>query len=779
MKIFFSIFILFLFIFQQAQSQSLRKISGSVYDAATEKTLAGATITDGRHSVVSDKEGLFTINTSESEIAVSFVGYKTQHINIANSSDIIVKLINNVSALNAVVVTGFETNRSLFQTAGAISVLNKTELDRGNQTSILSALNTIPGVKMEEEAPGDYKISLRGSALRDAYGVRNLKMYWEGIPITSPDNSGSHSLNIDPSQLGSIEVIKGPAGSIYGAGMGGVILFRNDKASFDENSLGTTTTFGSFGLFKSSTTYKMNNEKMLLTANYSHLNYNGYRENEGSENDAADLLAKFYISDKQTISFIMIHSSGNYGIAGSVDSARAMTQPRKAVQYAIDNKTGVRKHTFTLAGVSQVYKLNDKISNTTSIFTDFQTLDHPYGQSIFYNGFLIQSVGGYGARTHFTFSKKLGEIKTKFIVGDEVQYENRLAGTYDIDNAEPGKMQSNNQVGMLSNIAFAQASLDFPKGTFLTVGASINNLKYDVTDLIQQSATHENASGNLNFTTTVSPRIALVKTFNKKLAVHASASYGFSPPSMSETNNPDGTFNKNIRAEHGINYEVGVRGSLADNKLNFDISGYQMNLVDAILPSYNQYGGQSYRNSGNTTQRGIEASLYYEAINRETGFVTRLKPWINYAYSNYHFKNYVKESFDYGSDEVIKKDISGNKVTGVSPDMINAGVDIETSKGFYFNTVLNYVSKTPINDLNTYYQHGYTLLAAKIGYHIPVGKIGIDVFAGGSNLLNQKYSSWVSFNADANSFPPQFFNPSPTANFYGGVSLKYDFNSIK
>ncbi|MBW7892743.1 MAG: hypothetical protein H3C48_17295, partial [Chitinophagaceae bacterium] len=219
-----------------------------------------------------------------------------------------------------------------------------------------------------------------------------------------------------------------------------------------------------------------------------------------------------------------------------------------------------------------------------------------------------------------------------------------------------------------------------------------------------------------------------------------------------------------------------VRSSLLNDKLNIDISGYQMNLTDAILPFYNQYGGQSYRNSGNTNQKGIEATLYYEAINRETGFITLLKPWVTFAYSNYRFKNYVEESFDYGSGEVIKKDISGNKVTGVSPNMINAGADIETSNGLYFNTVLNYVSKTPVNDLNTYHQDSYTLLAAKIGYQFAVESISLDVFAGGNNLLNQKYSSWVSFNADANSLPPQFFNPSPATNFYGGVSLKYHFN---
>lgn len=776
MRIFISIFLPIILFFQQGQSQSLHKITGSVFDAATDKGLAGATITDGRQSVATDNNGVFTMNTVEKELTISYVGYKSQYIKVDEAKHVNIRLVTDVNALNAVVVTGFESNRSLFQTAGAISVLTKSELTRGNETSILPSLNAIPGVKMEEEAPGDYKISLRGSALRDAYGVRNLKMYWEGIPVTSPDNSGSHSLNIEPSQLGSIEVIKGPAGSIYGAGMGGVILFRNDKAVFDENYIGTTASFGSYGLFKSSTTYKVNTEKMLLTANYSHLDYAGYRENEGSRNDAVNLFGKLYLSDKRTVSFVMNHSTGNYGIAGSVDSVWAMTQPRKAVQYAIDNNTGVRKHTFALAGASQLYKFSNRFSNTTSVFTNFQTLEHPYGQSIYYNGFLIQSVGGYGARTHFNFSSNLGVVKTKLTVGDEIQYESRLAGTYDIDNAKPGKVQSNNQIGMLSNIAFLQASFDFPEEIFLTAGASVNNLNYDVTDLILQSAEHENASGKVNFTTTVSPRIALVKTFNRKLAIHASASYGFSPPSMAETKNPDGTFNKDIKAEHGINYEVGVRSSLLDDKLNIDISGYQMNLTDAILPFYNQYGGQSYRNSGNTNQKGIEATLYYEAINRETGFITLLKPWVTFAYSNYRFKNYVEESFDYGSGEVIKKDISGNKVTGVSPNMINAGADIETSNGLYFNTVLNYVSKTPVNDLNTYHQDSYTLLAAKIGYQFAVERISLDVFAGGNNLLNQKYSSWVSFNADANSLPPQFFNPSPAANFYGGVSLKYHFN---
>ncbi len=167
--------------------------------------------------------------------------------------------------------------------------------------------------------------------------------------------------------------------------------------------------------------------------------------------------------------------------------------------------------------------------------------------------------------------------------------------------------------------------------------------------------------------------------------------------------------------------------------------------------------------------------MYYLAIQNSNSAVTLLKPWISYTYSDYHFKNYTTESFDYSSNATIKTNVSGNKVTGVSPTMLNAGVDLDTKAGFYFNAVVNYISRTPINDLNTYYQDGYILLSSKIGYRIPLKHFRIDVFAGGNNLLNAKYSSWVNFNADASSNPPQFFNPSPSINFYAGATLKYNF----
>ena len=757
-----------------AQDQVLK---GKVVDATTGAPVPGATISvnGSNETTTTNESGRFAIMNAGDypTLTVSSIGYEKQIIHPGNASDFItISLTNSSIILSNVTVTGYEGNRKLLQTAGAISLLTARDIRRNSETDLLPVLNTIPGVKMEEEAPGDFKISLRGSALRDPYGLRNIKLYWNDIPLTSPDNSGSHPLNIDPGQVGSIEIIKGPAGSIYGAGIGGVLLFRNDKPKTDENTLSTTFTAGSYGLIRSSTTYKASTDDMAISANYTHQTYNGYRQQEFSDKDAVNLFGQFFISPKRTITLLANHDEGHFGIAGSVDSAWAMNTPKLAVPFCIQNNTGVRKYTYTLFGISQEYRFSDLFSNTTSVYTDFQDLNHPYGQSIYYNGFLKQSVGGYGGRTRFTFSPKLGNVQSRFIIGDEVQFERTLANTYDIDSAKTGALQSSNQINDPANILFAQAEFDLPAGFLLTLGASYNSLTYNVTDLVPSSPTHVNQTGAFHFDNTVSPRVALVKTFNKNLAAHASASWGFSPPTTSEVNNGDGTFNSSLKAEHGVNYELGMRGTILNNKLNIDGSIYQLNLTDAILPYYNPNGSTVYRNAGSTDQKGLEISLSYLLIEQTHG-VTLLKPWITYAYSDYKFKNYIEESQENG--QTVKTDISGNKVTGVSPNMLNAGIDLETRAGFYANTVLNYISRTPINDKNTYYQHGYTLLAVKAGYRIDLNHFGIDIFAGGNNLLNQKYSSWVNFNADASSNPPQFFNPSPTANFYGGLALKYSF----
>ncbi len=759
-------------------------IKGRVTDQQNDDAVPGATVKlISGASGQSDQNGFFTLTSAGSAdtLTVSFVGYESRRIPVnGNSRFLNIRLTVTSAGMNTVFVTGYNDNRPLLQTAGAISILSGADVHRNNNVDILPALNSVAGVNMQEQAPGQFKISIRGSALRDPYGLRNIKLYWNDIPLTSPDNSGSHPLSFDPEDVGSIEIIKGPAGSIYGAGIGGVLLFKNDKPKPDQDQLSLSSVAGAYGLFKGAASYKTSTDIFSLTANIADLHYSGYRQNEWSNRQSVNIFSQYYVSPKRTVSVILNHAEGDFGIAGSVDSAQAYSTPRKAVQFAIDNKTGVNKYTYTLAGVSQDYRFSNNFVNTTSVYDDIQTLNHPYGQSIYYNGFLKQSTGGYGARTKFTFSPELGGIQSRFTLGDEFQYENVLGNTFNIINDVPGTrpetgaLQTSQIVIAKSNNLFAQAEVDLPAGFLFTAGASYNNLSYNVTDLVPQSAAHNNYTGVAGFDAAFSPRIALVKKIGTNAAAHASISNGYSPPTTSEARNADGSFNKTLKAESGTNYEAGLRGTVL-NGFNFDVTAYRLNLHNAILPYYFANGAEGYRNAGATSQKGVEATLFYLLVNNAGGGITMLKPWINYTYSNYHFKDYVEQSYNNGAGTVVSRDYSGNKVTGTTPDVINAGVDLEAKTGFYAHAVLNYFDHTPINDANTYYEKAYVLLAAKIGYRIPLSRFRLDVFAGVNNLLNTRYSSWISYNADASSSPPQFYNPSPGINFYGGLVLNCNF----
>lgn len=97
--------------------------------------------------------------------------------------------VADTSTLGEVVLKAFEQNKQLKETAVAVNYLNQSQLARFNNTNILSALNTTPGVRMEERSPGSYRMNLRGSTLRSPFGVRNVKVYWNNIPFTDPGGS--------------------------------------------------------------------------------------------------------------------------------------------------------------------------------------------------------------------------------------------------------------------------------------------------------------------------------------------------------------------------------------------------------------------------------------------------------------------------------------------------------------------------------------------------------------------------------------------------------------
>lgn len=60
--------------------------------------------------------------------------------------------------IDEIVVVGYETNRNILETPVSVALVNPQTITGLDASSLLFGLNTIAGVRMEERAPGSYRI---------------------------------------------------------------------------------------------------------------------------------------------------------------------------------------------------------------------------------------------------------------------------------------------------------------------------------------------------------------------------------------------------------------------------------------------------------------------------------------------------------------------------------------------------------------------------------------------------------------------------------------------
>lgn len=669
---------------------------------------------------------------------------------------------STVTTLSEVTVTGYQTGRKLIENAGGISLLRTEEIRRQSQVDILPALNTIPGVKMEAYNFGDYRMSIRGSLLRSPWSVRNVKMYWNDIPITTAAGGNPITL-VDAASLASVEVLKGPAASMYGAGTGGVLIFRSKRAPVSQRRVGTAFTAGSYGLYRATATADISTENGGLVVSYTNQHSDGYRPQQRFDQQAVNVMGNFVPNDKQLLSFFILHNKTGSQIAGGLTAEQVAENPRQvASEFNTLHNTSMNS-TNTNVGISHRYVWSGRFENVTSLFTNYQFVDHPFGSGPAYNGYLRENTFGFGARTQFNYRSHWSDaVAAQYTFGAEAQrsfispkyYENLAGGT-------PGTLYNDNEVVALGQLYFAQAELDIAERLLITLGAGLNALSYNVTDLFKTG--DANASGKRTFDPVFSPRLAAVYRIGEHIGAHASVSYGFAQPDNSEIFNPGGVIN-NIRPEKGINYEAGIRGTLASNRLGFDITAYSLQLTDEIVSRRDESWQTFYSNAGKTSHRGIEASLYYDWYLSPNPVVSRIRPWANFTYNDFEFVEYVSSD----------NDVAGNEIPGVSPVVFVGGLDVHGASGMYFHAVTYHYGEIFLNDTNSDAMDAYWLLNGKVGYGFRVSNRWLlDVHAGVDNAGNVVYTSLPNLNSTGES--PRYFNVSPGRTFYGGLSINYNF----
>jgi iron complex outermembrane recepter protein len=658
---------------------------------------------------------------------------------------------DSIKLLKPVLIQAYSSERPMAEVSASIGYLGAQDLFRFNNTSVLPAVNTIPGVRMEERSPGSYRFSIRGSLLRSPFGIRNVKMYWNGLPLT--DGGGNTYLNLlDFNSIGSVEIIKGPGGSLYGAGTGGVVLLNSPLINSDRVEL--SSTIGSYGLQRYQISGQFQSEKMNARIQYAHQQADGYRQQTEMRRDALHADLVFQFNSKNALSATLFYSDLFYETPGGLTQNQYNENPKQARPAGVLNRGAVEQEAAIYnktpyAGLSFEHEWSKYVTTRVGIFGSHSDFKNPAIRN-----YEKRDERNLGTRTetNYHFGKK--HIKGKLTFGAEVQDFKSSIHVYGNSFGERDTVQTYDKLTSQLLLVFLQTELHLPLNFFLTLGGSMNFTEYSFSRSYPSTL-----DAKRDLKPFFSPRIALLNKITPGISLYISLSQGFSPPSIAELYPSRGIFDQNIQAEQGTNFEIGIKGE-GPKTINFDITAYYFRLRDALVIRRDSDldGAEYFVNAGETSQKGIEALISSNLIKNESTLISDLKIWNSYAYQHYRFEDYIQSENDY----------SGKKLTGISPSTNTSGLDMVLKRKFYLNLTATYVDHTPLNDANTAFASEYLLLGSRVGYKRNISTAyAMEIFAGVDNALDKKYS----LGNDLNAVGGRYYNPAPGINFYAGVKF--------
>jgi iron complex outermembrane recepter protein len=657
---------------------------------------------------------------------------------------------DSIFELPTVVVTAFEQNKKITEVPAAISYISSKQLQQFQNTSIVPVMNSLPGIRMEERSPGSYRMNIRGSSLRSPFGVRNVKVYLNNIPFTDP--GGSTYLNqFSFFNIQNMEIIKGPAGSLYGSGNGGVLLL-NTTIDKQLQGAGFSTSFGSYGLQNYNATVRIGNQQAQNSFSFSRLKSDGYRVQTNLKRDVFTWDGKYQLTEKSRLSTIFLLGDLYYQTPGGLTEAEFNTNPAQArpkvgiLPSAETAKAAIYQQTF-FAGISHSYSFANQFDNTTSLYGAFSRIQNP---SI--RNYERRTEPHIGVRSTFAYNPILPIGKLKIIAGTEIQNGFYTTKVYKNKNGVSDSLQTEDELNPRNLSIFSQIDYEL-KDWIFTAGVSINQHKISITRLSTLPLTEKTRT----YKNEISPRIALLKNWNKNFSIYGSIANGFSAPTVAEVLPSTGVISLTLNAENGWNYETGIKWQPKSN-LSVDVNAFYFKLNNTIVLRRDVSGADYFENAGSTNQKGIEFAVKYQLKTPINSFVNKPIFWANYTYHDFKYKSFKQVSADF----------SGNKLPGVPQQSINAGFDVHFVKSFYINTTLNYVNAINLNDANTFKTPEYYLMAIRFGFKKKfANKYLIDVFAGGDNLFNENYSLGNDINATGN----RFYNAAPKRNYSLGMSF--------
>ncbi len=218
-----------------SQNDNLIQIRGVVKDALGEPLIGvNVKVKDATSGTITDMDGNFNLQVKKGDfIEISYVGYTTQTLKVADSQPLSIVLQEDTQTLSEVVVTALGIKRETKSLTYNVQEMKAADLTSVKDASFINSLaGKIAGVTINQSASGiggSTRVVMRG--LKSITNDNNALYVIDGIPMASMrtdqnknfyenadggDSDGISSLN--PDDIESMSVLTGAAAAaLYGS----------------------------------------------------------------------------------------------------------------------------------------------------------------------------------------------------------------------------------------------------------------------------------------------------------------------------------------------------------------------------------------------------------------------------------------------------------------------------------------------------------------------------------------------------------------------------------
>lgn len=636
-------FIIIIMLFSIAKTYGQNTLTAKILDAETNETLIGATaqIEGTTNGASANENGIIILKNIPNgiqKIKFNYIGMETKidsfTFPMPTNDTLIVYLNANSQKLEEVVIQASRTSRTIKNNPTRIETIDAEEVEEKSNmkpANVSMVLHESTGIQVQQTSATSGNASIRVQGLDGRY----TQLLKDGYPNFGNFASGLSLLELPPLDLKQVEVIKGPASTLYGGGaIAGVVNFVSKlpkekaeyKAIINQSNIGQFNIGGFASQKKGKFGYTFlglfNKQKVY------DVDKDNFTEVPKSDNFTINPKLFYYPNSKTTLMIGNSYTQGNM-IGGDVN--------------VINNK----------ADASHIYfEKNKTVRNISTLefdrkFNDQSSIKLKQSLSLFDRQINIPNYqfSGFNTNAFTDLSYLYKKGKHTLISGYNLVYDN-----FKDDNN--GNLNSK----IVTNGIFSQHTFDISENIKLESGLRIDNANYSNT----------NFKKNQTF---VLPRVSALFKISNKLNTRIGGGLGYKVPSIFTEQTETNQY-QNILPLNNVEAEKSIGGT-------FDIN-YRTTLFEDLDISINQMFFYTQ----------INKPLVLESIGSSFGFANANKP-VNSAGFETNLKFIFKEDFKffvgYTFTDAKATYLTGNQILPLLPkNKLNLTLLYEKEDNFKF-----------------------------------------------------------------------------------------------